>query len=51
MSTPNFIIICPAILELKQVDRQTWSVLYAFISCTQCKEFIIIDIDLLLSFI
>jgi hypothetical protein len=23
MSTPNFIIICPAILELKQVDRQT----------------------------
>jgi hypothetical protein len=37
-SIPNFIQIRPAVLELNHADRQTWPALYAFISCTSCKE-------------
>jgi hypothetical protein len=40
MSIPNFIKIHPAVLELNhveaQTDGQTWSALYAFISCKEC---------------
>jgi hypothetical protein len=37
-SMPNFIKMSPAVLELNHTDRHTWSALYAFISCTSCKE-------------
>jgi hypothetical protein len=40
---PNFIQICPAVLELNHADRQTWPAQYAFISCTLCKERIKLD--------
>jgi hypothetical protein len=42
-SIPNFIQIRPAALELNHDDRQTGSVLRAFISCTSCKERLIIN--------
>jgi hypothetical protein len=44
-SIPNFIQICPVVLELNHMDRwvdgQTWSALYMFTSCTSCKEYTI----------
>jgi hypothetical protein len=36
-SIPHFIQIHPAVVELNHADSETWSVLYAFISCTSCK--------------
>jgi hypothetical protein len=44
MFIPNFIQIRPAVLELNHADRQTWPAPDAFISCTLCKEHIIIDL-------
>jgi hypothetical protein len=40
-SIPNFIRICPAVLELNYEDRRTdiISLMYAFISCTSCEEY------------
>jgi hypothetical protein len=32
-SVPDFNQISPAFLELNHMDRQMWSILYAFISC------------------
>jgi hypothetical protein len=41
-SIPNFIQIRPAVLYLNhedwQTNKQPWPVLYAFISCTSCRE-------------
>jgi hypothetical protein len=37
-SIPNFIQIRLAVLESNRSDRQKWSALFVFISCTSCKE-------------
>jgi hypothetical protein len=39
-SIPNFIEILLLVLELDSTDRWTLSVLYVFILCTLCREYI-----------
>jgi hypothetical protein len=49
-SIPNVIQNCRAVLKLNHADRQTWPVLYAFISCNLYKERVIMPPEALKKF-